>query len=130
MFDNFEDLGEVVAMEDQEYMDIFNRKKADDHLAVTKLEALAEKMRTEYSSETSQDAEDYLEFIMAFRQKTNKIVKINALLHVGKYNEIKQMLIDEIDALRNKETIFETHLKKTRNFFENIMTVPYEAAVL
>jgi hypothetical protein len=30
MFDNFDNLGEVVAMEDEEYMEIFNRKKADE----------------------------------------------------------------------------------------------------
>ena len=30
MFDNFDNLGEVVAMEDEEYMDIFNGKKADE----------------------------------------------------------------------------------------------------
>jgi len=43
-------------------MEMFNRKKADDNLIVTKLEAIAEKLDTEYSSETSHDAEDYLEF--------------------------------------------------------------------
>ena len=53
MFDNFDNLGEVVAMEDEEYMDLFNRKKADEQLAETKLEAISKRMRTEYSSETS-----------------------------------------------------------------------------
>jgi hypothetical protein len=48
-------------------MEVFNRKKADDSLVQAKLEAIADKIRTEYSSETSQDAEDYLEFTMAFR---------------------------------------------------------------
>jgi len=38
-------------------------------------------------------------------------------------------LIDEISNLKNKEAIFEVQLKKARNFFENIMTVPYESAV-
>lgn len=64
---------------------------------------------------------------MAFRQKTVKVVKINSLLHVGKYNEVKQVLVDEIATLKNKENNFETQLKKARNFFENVMTVPYES---
>jgi len=58
-------------------------------LAETKLEAISKRLRTEYSSETSHDAEDYLEFIVQFRQKTVKIVKIAALIHAGKFNECK-----------------------------------------
>jgi hypothetical protein len=53
MFDNFDSLGETVAMEDEEYMEIFNRKKADEQLVESKLEAIADKIALEYSSETS-----------------------------------------------------------------------------
>lgn len=53
-------------------MEVFNRKKADEELAETKLEEIAGKISTEYSSETSHDAEDLLEQIMTFRQKNRE----------------------------------------------------------
>lgn len=51
------------------------------------------------------------------------------MLNAGKFNEVKQLLLDEIQALKIKEKVFENQLMKARNFYENLFTIPYESAV-
>ena len=127
MFDNFDSLGEAVAMEEGEFLEIFKTKAANEELIESKLETWSGKMASEFSSETSQEVEELLEFVIQFRQKSVKLAKINSLVNVGKFNEAKHKLIDEISALKIKVTVFENQLAKARGLFENVFTMPHES---
>lgn len=65
--DNFDGLGEAVAMEDAEFLEVFKTKAAHEALIESKLETLTGKMKTEFSSETSHDVEELLESVIQFR---------------------------------------------------------------
>lgn len=59
--DHFDGLGEAVAMEDSEFIELFKTKNANEAMIESKLETLTGKLRTEFSSETSHEVEDMLE---------------------------------------------------------------------
>jgi len=69
MWDNFESVGEAVAKENESFLQVYNQKRTAERQLEIRLNALAGKMTSEYSSETSHEAEELMEHIFQFRQK-------------------------------------------------------------
>ena len=62
-YDNFESSNEAIAKEDKNFLLAFNQEKTNMRIFEEKLLGAAAKMETEYSTETSHEAETILEYV-------------------------------------------------------------------
>lgn len=128
MWDNFESVGEAVAKDNDSFLQVYNQKRTAERQLEIRLNTVAGKMTTEYSSETSHEAEQIMEHVFQFRQKTQKLARITRLFTRGDFETVRRYLIDELQFLKKKEFHFEQLLKKARNLLVNCLVIPAESA--
>lgn len=130
MLDNFSSVEHASLLENPDFIEVYQEKRQSELLAETKLESLAAQLMKEYNSETSQDAEEILELVIQYRQKTIKYAKMKELLDQGRTHQVEQHLLDELELLRLKEKTFQSQINKLRQFYENVFLTPLESAKL